>query len=299
MKLAFIGLGAMGAGMAANLLAKSGAPLTVWNRSAEKCAPFAARGARAAASIAETAEADVIFLSLPDGGVVERVVRGEDGLWPHLRAGQTIVDTSTCGYGETVRLAAALRERGIDLLDAPVSGMEARAADGMLTVMCGGDEAAFARVRPLLECIGTTVRYMGKSGSGQLSKLINQLLFDINAAALAEILPLSVKMGLDSRAVGEIVNTGTGRSHASEFFIPRTLGGVFDEGYPLAKAYKDLVSAAELAAREAVPLPLLDAAAQTYRTALQMGLGAESKGAMIKVYERLLGVEFRADAPET
>ena len=289
MKLAFIGLGAMGAGMAGNLLAKSGAPLTVWNRSAEKCAPFAARGARAAASIAEAAEADVIFLSLPDGGVVERVVRGEDGLWPHLRAGQTIVDTSTCGYGETVRLAAALRERGIDLLDAPVSGMEARAADGTLTVMCGGDEAAFARVRPLLECIGTTVRYMGKSGSGQLSKLINQLLFDINAAALAEILPLSVKMGLDSRAVGEIVNTGTGRSHASEFFIPRTLGGVF----------KDLVSAAELAAREAVPLPLLDAAAQTYRTALQMGLGAESKGAMIKVYERLLGVEFRADAPET
>lgn len=294
MKLAFIGLGAMGKGMAANLLARSGAPLTVWSRDAAKRARFAEKGARAAASLAETAAADVIFLSLPDGGVVERVVCGEDGLLPHLRAGQTIVDTSTCGWAETVRLAAALRERGIDFLDAPVSGMEARAADGTLTVMCGGEESAFARVRPYLDCIGTTVRYLGKSGSGQLAKLINQLLFDVNAAALAEILPLSVKMGLDSRTVGEIVNSGTGRSYASEFFIPRMLGGVFDEGYPLEKAYKDLVSAAELAAREAVPLPVFDAAAQTYRAALRQGLGAESKGAMIKVYERLLGVEFRA-----
>ncbi len=204
------------------------------------------------------------------------------------------MDTSTCGYTETVRLAAALRERGIDFLDAPVSGMESRAADGTLTVMCGGDEGAFERVRPLLDCIGTTVRYVGKSGSGQLAKLINQLLFDINAAALAEILPLSAKLGLDSRTVGEIVNTGTGRSYASEFFIPRTLRGVFDEGYPLEKAYKDIVSAAELAAREEIPLPVFDAAARTYRAALEQGLGAESKGAMIKVYERLLGVEFRA-----
>ena len=135
---------------------------------------------------------------------------------------------------------------------------------------------------------------MGDSGNGQLAKLINQILFDINAAALAEILPLSAYLGLDSQKIGEIINSGTGKSYASEFFIPHNLKGDFSEGYPLEKAYKDLVSAAEIGMKERIPLPVLAAATAVYQETMRMGFAAENKGAMIKVSESLLGTEFRS-----
>jgi 3-hydroxyisobutyrate dehydrogenase-like beta-hydroxyacid dehydrogenase len=134
---------------------------------------------------------------------------------------------------------------------------------------------------------------MGRSGSGQLTKLINQLLFDMNVASLAEILPMSVKMGLDPYMVGEVVNSGTGKSYASDFFIPRILKNDFSEGYALKSAYKDLVSAAEISANLHVPLPVLGAATSTYQMALLKGYGEQNKGAMIRVFEELLGVEYR------
>ena len=134
---------------------------------------------------------------------------------------------------------------------------------------------------------------MGGPGSGQLAKLVNQLLFDINAAALAEILPMSVKMGLDPEKVGEVVNSGTGRSYASEFFIPRMLENSFSAGYPMASAYKDLVSAAEIGSRHCIPMPVLNAAVATYQMALLRGDGDLDKGGMIRVFEDLLGVRYR------
>ncbi len=109
-------------------------------------------------------------------------------------------------------------------------------------MMCGASEAEIAPLRPLLATMASSILPMGKPGSGQLAKLINQLLFDINAAALAEVLPLAVKLGLEPDKVGKIVNSGTGRSYASEFFIPNILKGDFSKGYPMSAAYKDLVS---------------------------------------------------------
>ncbi|TRZ53841.1 NAD(P)-dependent oxidoreductase, partial [bacterium] len=182
---------------------------------------------------------------------------------------------------------------GVAFLDAPVSGMEARAKDGTLTVMCGGPRETFDRVRPYLDCIGNKILYLGVSGSGQLTKLINQLLFDISAAALAEILPMAVKMGLDPESVAEVVNSGTGRSYASEFFLPRILAGGFGEGYPMKAAYKDLISAAEISVNLGIPLPVLAAATATYQQALLRGYGNQNKGGMIQVFEELLGVRFR------
>ena len=171
--------------------------------------------------------------------------------------------------------------------------MEARAIDGTLTVMCGGDAGIFEIVRPYLECIGNKILYMGGVGSGQLTKLINQLLFDINVAALAEILPMAVKMGLDPDLVGDVVNSGTGRSYASEFFIPRILKNGFSDGYPMKHAYKDLVSAAEVSADLGIPLPVLGAATTTYQMALLKGFGDLDKSGMIRVFEELLGVRYR------
>jgi 3-hydroxyisobutyrate dehydrogenase-like beta-hydroxyacid dehydrogenase len=292
MKIAFSGLGHMGKPMAMNLI-KCGDVVAVHDARQHVLADFASRGVEASTDPLVLVDADIIFLSLPSSEVVEKTLIGDTGIADRLRPGAIVVDTSTISYTTTTRIAQELSTRDIDFLDAPVSGMEARAVDGTLTIMCGGREQTMEAVRPLLALMGNKILYMGASGSGQLAKLVNQLLFDINAAALAEILPMAVKMGLDAEKVGEIVNSGTGRSYASEFFIPRVLDDSFSAGYPLKHAYKDLVSAAELGAASCLPMPVLAAATATYQAALLRGHGDLDKGAMIKVFEELLGVRFR------
>ena len=296
MKLGFVGLGQMGRPMACNLL-KSGAALTVNDLDPRFFEEFRAKGAAATAEVAELAGADIVFLSLPGSAAVEQALTGEGGLLGRLGRGQMVVDLSTITYSSTTALARAMEARGVMFLDAPVSGMEARAIDGTLTVMCGGTPEAFERARPLLGLIGNKILYMGPAGSGQLTKLINQLLFDINAAALAEVLPMAVKMGLDPDLVGQVVNSGTGRSYASEFFIQRILRGHFADGYPMQHAYKDLISGAELSANLCIPMPVLAAATATYQAALLRGHGAKDKGGMIRLFEELLGVEYRSRPP--
>jgi len=293
MKIGFAGLGQMGRPIALNLL-KSGATLAVTDRSAKSFAEFESRGAGASTEQATIFDADVIFLCLPNDKAIEEVVAGEGGYLTRARAGQTLIDLSTITYKTTVSVAESLASRGVQVLDAPISGMEARAIDGTLTVMCGGDRAVFDRVKPLLDLISNKVLYMGAAGSGQLAKLINQLLFDINAAALAEILPMSKKMGLDPDLVGEVINSGTGRSYASEFFIPRILKGHFGDGYPMKHAYKDLISGAELGANQGIPMPVLAAATATYQMALLKGHGDTDKGGMVTVFEELLGIAYRS-----
>jgi 3-hydroxyisobutyrate dehydrogenase-like beta-hydroxyacid dehydrogenase len=293
MEIAFVGLGQMGRPMAINLL-KSGARVVVSSASGRRHAELEAKGARATMDPAETAAADIVFLSLPGTEEVRETLFGRRGIAPLMRPGSIVVDTSTMDYAATLELAAALEERGIGFMDAPVSGMEARAIEGTLTTMCGGRAETLDTVRPYLACFSNNILHMGAVGSGQLAKLVNQLLFDINCAALAEVLPMAVKLGMDPEKVGTIVNTGTGRSYASEFFIPRILKNHFTDGYPLKHAYKDLVSGATVSAKMGVPMPVLAAATATYQMALARGHGRLDKGAMIKVYEELLGVEFRA-----
>ena len=293
MKLGFVGLGQMGRPIAANLM-RGGASMVVSDRTDRWFAEFRAKGATGTTELADLTAVDVIFLCLPNAAAVQGVLLGEDGLLQHLGQGQAVVDLSTITYAATLEIGRAADAKGVAFLDAPISGMEARAVDATLTVMCGGAPDTFDRIRPLLDLIGNKILHMGPSGSGQLTKLINQLLFDINAAALAEVLPMAVKMGLDPDLVGEVVNSGTGRSYASEFFIPRMLRGHFTDGYPMNHAYKDLVSGAELSASACVPLPVLAAATATYQTALLQGLGDQDKGAMVQVFERLLGVQFRS-----
>ncbi|SAL63361.1 2-hydroxy-3-oxopropionate reductase [Caballeronia terrestris] len=284
--------------MALNLL-KSGKRLTVSSADTKSYAEFESHGVRTTTQPHELASADVVFLSLPNGEAVSDVLVGEAGIANLMKPGQTIVDTSTIGYGVTLELAHKLRERGIHFIDAPVSGMEARAIDGTLAVMCGGDATALDSVKPFLETFASTIEHMGEVGSGQLAKLVNQLLFDMNCAALAEILPMAAKLGLDPEKTGRIVNSGTGRSYASEFFIPRILQDHFSDGYPMRHAYKDLVSAAELGARAGIPMPVLAAATATFQMALLKGFGDDDKGGMIKVFEDLNGASFRRDATET
>ncbi|MCL1984833.1 MAG: NAD(P)-dependent oxidoreductase [Betaproteobacteria bacterium] len=291
-KIAFAGLGQMGRHMARNLLG-SDVELTVCNTSSRWFEDFRADGAKTTNKAADLAQSEIIFLCLPGDLAVRGIVFGEDGLLPHLGKGHVVVDCSTVSYALTQEVAVALEKQGAHFLDAPISGMETRAREGTLSIMVGGDVATLARVEPFLRRMGNKILHMGAVGNGQLTKLVNQLLFNINIAALAEILPLAVKMGLDPVKTGEIVNSGTGRSYASEFFIPRILEGRFSGAYPMCNAYKDFVNGSQLAFAEQVPLPVMQAAAATYQTALLKGCGAEDKGAMIKVFEELLGVTYR------
>ncbi|MCF8097007.1 MAG: NAD(P)-dependent oxidoreductase, partial [Desulfarculaceae bacterium] len=234
-----------------------------------------------------------VLLSLPNTAIVEEVIFGKDGLASTAQPGLIICDCGTTSYLPTLELAERLAGQGVVLVDAPVSGMEARAISGELTVMYGGSSEVFQALTPAFEAMGNKVLNMGQVGSGQLTKLVNQLLFNISCAAIAEILPMATKLGLDPEKVTQVVTTGTGRSFAAEFFAPLALEGVFDQGYPLKHAYKDMISAAEISANKQIPLPMTSAATTTYQMALAEGHGDLGKGAMFKVFERLLDVEFR------
>ena len=283
----------MGKWMALNIL-KGGFNLTVTDIDPKTVEWLTREGAQSAATPAQIAEcSDWIFLSLPNSAVVEAVIFGPSGLMETLKSGQVVVDLGTTGYLATLECARKLSAKGVIFADAPVSGMESRAKAGDLTVMYGGTEEIFDRIKPVLNSFGNNILNVGGLGSGQLTKLINQLLFNVSAAAIAEILPMAAKLGLDCEKVMRVVNTGTGRSFASEFFGPKALEGNFSEGYPLKHAYKDMVSAAEICVHKQIPLPMVHSATTTYQMALAEGFGDEGKGAMIKVFERILGVQFR------
>lgn len=292
-KIGFIGLGTMGKWMALNML-KAGFPMRVYDINPVPVQFLSGQGAAAAKSPADVAAGvDLLFLSLPDTELVEKVVFGENGVAQGARSGLVLVDLSTISYIPTLEINRRLKEKGILFADAPVSGMEARAKEAKITVMFGGDEGLFQKVRPALDAIGNQIVYMGEVGSGQLTKLINQLLFNISCAGLAEVLPMAVKLGLDPEKVAQVVTTGTGRSFAADFFIPLTLENRFDEGYPVKSAYKDMISAAEISAHKGIPLPVVNATAVTFQMAIAEGFGDLSKGGLIRVFEKLLGTEFR------
>jgi 3-hydroxyisobutyrate dehydrogenase-like beta-hydroxyacid dehydrogenase len=292
-KIGFIGLGTMGKWMALNMM-KAGFPLRVYDINPAAVQFLAGQGAVAAQSPADVAaNVDWLFLSLPDTEVVEKAIFGENGIVQGARPGLVLIDLSTISYMPTLEIGRRLKEKGIIFADAPVSGMEARAKEGKITVMFGGDERLFQTVRPAFDAIGNQIVYMGAVGSGQLMKLINQLLFNISCAGLAEVLPMAVKLGLDPEKVTRVVTTGTGRSFAADFFLPLTLENRFDEGYPVKSAYKDMISAAEISAHKGIPLPVVNATAVTFQMAMAEGFGDLSKGGLIRVFEKLLGTEFR------
>ncbi|MFC1908493.1 NAD(P)-dependent oxidoreductase [Chloroflexota bacterium] len=294
LNVGFIGLGEMGKWMAVNIT-RAGFPLIAYDIRPELVNELVKNGASPAANPGGVArKTDCIFLSLPDTRDVREVIFGEDGLIVGMSPGAIVVDLSTIHYLATLKIADELASSGITFIDAPVSGMEERAKEATLTITVGGDPNAVEKIRPILVAIGNNVVYMGKSGNGQLTKLVNQLLFNISCAAMAEVLPMAVKMGLDPEAVCRVVTTGTGQTWASKFFTPYILKNDFKPGYSLKRAYKDMACAAEISGQEKIPLPVFFAALQTYQLALAEGLGKENKGAMIKVWEKALGVEVRS-----
>lgn len=295
MKFGFVGLGQMGAPMAINLARVH--DVLAFDRHVDAAAKVARHGARIAEISEQFSNVDVLILCLPTAETVkDALFNPQTGIARHLKEGAIVVDTSTIEYAATLDIQAQLMAAGLKFMDAPVSGMRKRAEEGTLTMMVGGNAEAFSEVQDALSTMASKILHMGDVGAGQLTKLVNQLLFNINTAALAEILPMSVKLGIDPEKVGEVVNSGTGRSFASEFFIPNILQGDFSNGYPMRSAYKDLISGADISARYNIPTPVLAAATATYQQALCEGHGDKDKGGMILVFERLLDTAFRAAA---
>lgn len=286
----------MGKGMALNIL-KSGFPLRVFDINAVAVKALVDAGAVAALNPKDlSSRCDWIILSLPDTEVVQNTIWGSSGLHETFSDRHHLVDCGTTHPVVTIEFHKRLAKAGVKFLDAPVSGMEQRAMDGTLTTMAGGSREVFDRVKPVLESFSKTVIFMGGPGCGQLSKVINNVFFNISCAAVAELLPLAVKMGLDAEKIIEVAGTGTGQSFALNFFAPLILKREFSQGYPMKKAYKDMSSIMEIMNTYQIPIPVTQAALTTYQMALNQNLGDESKGAMVKVWEKVLNVEVKKDS---
>ncbi|MEL6965465.1 MAG: NAD(P)-dependent oxidoreductase [Pseudomonadota bacterium] len=289
----FVGLGRMGRGMACNL-AKSIDPLHVFDANSEAVASLADVGARSCRNAAAIAErCNLIFLCLPSSAEVRTVVFGPDGIRDAASSSMTIIDTTTLDRTEALSIAEDAAKYGMSYWDCPISGMPFRADDGTLTVMFGGTDEAFESAREYLECFGNFVIHSGPLGSGQAMKAINNIIYDVNIAALAEVLPMATALGLDPAAVARLVTTASSRSFASEYFVPRMLEGRFDTDFSMLGAYKDIVNVQRMAIETRASLPVVNAMISSYQAAIAAGLGDEPKSAMLKVYEEALGVQFR------
>ncbi len=280
MNLAWIGLGAIGTPMALNLL-KAGYGLTVHNRTPSRCAALEAAGAAVAPSPAAAArQADALLLCVSDDAAAEAVLLGgadpavrTEAAAAGLRPGSLVIDCSTIGPATSRRLAAALAERQIRYIDAPVTGGTEGAKAGNLSVLVGGDSQDLERARPLLEVIGSRITHFGPVGAGQEAKAVNQVLVAGSYAAVAEALQLAERLGLDRHQVVEALKGGAAGSWALEHRSDQMINDHYPLGFKLALHRKDLGIALEAAAAQQLELPVTEQVAAMEDALLASGHG--------------------------
>lgn len=291
MEVGFIGLGLMGRPMALNLL-KAGHRVHVWSRRQESMQPLVDAGAVACGSAAEVAgRAEVAISMVADAPDVEAVALGTGGVAEGARPGLVFVDMSTIAPAAAQSIAARLAEHGIPMLDAPVSGGEVGAINASLTIMVGGDAAAFAKARPLFEAMGKTVSHIGGCGAGQVAKACNQILTGVGVAAVAEALNFARKSGVDPARVREALLGGFAYSRILENHGKRMLERNFQPGFKAWMHQKDMRIVMEEAHRLGLALPSAAATAQLFNALVGSGLGEEDSVSMLKLLERMSGAE--------
>jgi 2-hydroxy-3-oxopropionate reductase len=288
MKIGFIGLGIMGAPMAQHLLA-AGHELFVRTRSKVPEALQAATVCPTNAAVAQAAE--VVFLMLPDTPDVELVLFGKDGVASGLTRGKTVVDMSSISPIETKRLAKAINDLGCDYLDAPVSGGEVGAKAGSLTIMVGGPEAVFERIRPLLERMGKNITLVGGNGDGQTTKVANQIIVALNIAAVGEALLFASKAGADPAKVRQALMGGFAASRILEVHGERMIKRTFNPGFRIALHQKDLSLALSGAKALGVALPQTASAAQLMQACAAHGWDQLDHSALVKALETMAAHE--------
>ncbi|MBG9390276.1 2-hydroxy-3-oxopropionate reductase [Caenimonas aquaedulcis] len=288
MKIGFIGLGIMGSPMAQHLLA-AGHELFVRTRSKVPEPLAKATVCKTNADVARAA--DIVFMMLPDTPDVELVLLGKDGVSSGLTKGKTVVDMSSISPMETKRFAKAVNELGCDYLDAPVSGGEVGAKAASLTIMVGGPEAVFERVKPLFELMGKNITLVGGNGDGQTTKVANQIIVALNIAAVGEALLFASKAGADPAKVRQALMGGFAASRILEVHGERMIKRTFNPGFRIALHQKDLGLALAGAKSIGVALPQTASAAQLMQVCQANGWDQLDHSALVKALETMAAHE--------
>jgi 3-hydroxyisobutyrate dehydrogenase len=288
-RVGFVGLGIMGAPMGANLR-KAGYELTVWNRTAARAQPLLALGAKLAGSPAEVAAASQVTVScVSDSPDVEAVALGPGGIAEGASPGSVYIDCSTISPATAKRVSATLAQRGVAMLDAPVSGGDIGAKAGTLAIMVGGEAAVYERCLPVLQAMGKTIVHCGPSGSGQVVKLCNQVAGALNLLAMAEAITLSRRAGVDPAKMLEVVGAGAASSWMLQNLGPRAVKGDFAPGFMVELMQKDLRLVQETSAETATPLPGAALVQQILRSLEARGRGKDGTQAIVDAIAALSG----------
>ena len=292
MNIGFIGIGIMGRPMAKNLL-KAGYALTVYDKFAQ-FDDLVALGAKPGTSNKDVAaKSDLIITMLPNSPNVRDAVLGKDGVIDGAKPGTIVVDMSSIAPGAAQEICAALKEKGIVMIDAPVSGGEPKAIEGTLAIMVGGDEKAFATAKPILEKMGSSVVRVGDIGAGNVTKLANQIIVALNIAAVSEAFVLATKAGVKPEAVFNAIKGGLAGSTVMNAKIPMILDGNFKPGFRIELHIKDLQNALDTGHALNVPLPLTANIMETMQALKTDGMAVNDHSAIVRYYEKLAKVEER------
>jgi 3-hydroxyisobutyrate dehydrogenase-like beta-hydroxyacid dehydrogenase len=290
MRVAFLGLGIMGRSMAANLV-KAGHEVAVWNRSAGKDV----EGARAAAYPGDAAAgAEVVWMCVSDTKAVEQVLFGEGGAEPALAAGMIIADSSTISPSATLHFAERVKGRGVDYVDAPMTGSKIAAEAGSLIFMVGGGDLPVARLQPLFQAMGKQVFHMGETGKGQATKLAMNLQIALIYEGFAEALTLAAKLGVDVEKMLPLIQASMVRSGVVDYKAPFIMKRDFSPNFPLRLMLKDIRLALDAAKESRVRLPGLEAVEEVYDVAAQEGQQDLDYAATLTLLEKWAGVKAKS-----
>jgi 2-hydroxy-3-oxopropionate reductase len=292
-RVGFVGLGIMGLPMARNAL-RAGFPLTVTNRTLAKAEALRPEGAAVAPTPREVAErSDIVVTMVRDTPDVDAVLFGPDGVADGAHQGLLAIDMSTVSPAATRGFAGRARERGFRTLDAPVSGGEIGAIEARLAIMVGGEDADVARAMPLFSALGKTIVHIGPSGAGQACKLANQIAVALNNLGVSEALVFAAALGIDLEKARQVIAGGAGSSWAMHNYAPKILAGDFAPGFTVDLQQKDLRLALDAAYAGHLSLPGLGLAHELYTALQASGEGGDGNHALVKVIERLSGVQAR------
>ena len=294
-KLGFIGLGIMGKPMAKNLI-KAGYSLIVHDLNRASVEDLSKEGAQTATSSAEVAQqSEIIITMLPNSPDVELVVLGEKGVLGGAKSGMIIIDMSSIEPLVSQKIAAEAAKKGIEFLDAPVSGGEPGAVQGTLAIMVGGKEEVFTQCLPILEVMGKSVVRVGDIGAGGFAKLANQVIVALNIAAVSEAFVLGQKAGLDPEKLFQAIRGGLAGSHVMDAKIPMVVDRNFQPGFKIKLHDKDIKNALATAAGLQTPLPLTGLIEQILSALIADGKGELDHSAIIQFTEKLAHVEVRKE----
>jgi 2-hydroxy-3-oxopropionate reductase len=286
-RIGFIGLGIMGRPMCKNLI-QAGFPLAVWNRSRPGIEAVVGYGAKAASSPQAVAEqSDVVITIVTDSPDVRQVALGDSGIIHGIKRDAVVIDMSTISPAVTREIAAELKAKGVELLDAPVSGGEKGAIEGTLSIMVGGEAAVFERCLPILQAMGKVIVHVGPTGSGQIVKQCNQVAGAIHLQAMCEALILAAKAGVDGSRMLEAISAGAAGSWMLSNLAPRILRGDLNPGFMVKLQQKDLRLVMETAEELKLPLPATALVQQLFRSVQADGNDDLGTQALITTMEKL------------